>query len=456
MLSARTLVLQTSAAFAAVIVAFVGLGLSIPLLVRPQVGHAERIHRELGDALRLLAEMRGAMLELRSMVSLARYSEGRTPAPELADAQAEVERRAAELKRLAHEFNGVASAADPTNTWSSLEQDDIPQVIQLASSTVDAAARGAPTRDLFRTLVVRSMDVDRALEQLADGNTRAVTRNAGRIHGALRWLVFGCVSIALAGGAGAVFLLRRNLGLIEAYGREKDRRIADLDAFAARVAHDLRTPLQTIQLSVLDIRAGTTGDLRVERAAARAGRAVQRLDTMISEVLEFSRASASVETGRLADVAAVLAEVREETQVMAAHGRVDLRFRAHDNLYVAMSPAALRSVVANLVQNGIKYARDGQDRSVTVTVTGAGRLVEIAVSDNGIGIPGKNLPFLFDAFFRGTDRNDSYGLGLATVKRIVDSHGGSVSVASIDGVGTTFTVRLLAASADAPTVGVAS
>jgi signal transduction histidine kinase len=445
-LSARALAFQTGAAFAAVIVAFVGLALAIPALVRPHVAHADRIHRELGDALRLVAGMRGAVLELRSAVSLARHAEGPDRASELVDALAEVERRAAELTRLADEFNAVSAAADPTHTWSSLDEREIPLVVRLGAATLEAAQRGAPTGDLYRTLVVRSMDVDRALEQLADANTRAVTRNAERIHGALRWLVLGCISVALAGGGGAVFLLRRNLGVVDAYGREKDRRIADLDAFAARVAHDLRTPLQTIHLSLGALREDAHDPQRA-RTAARALRAVERLDTMITEVLEFSRSSASAERGRTADVVATLADVRDEMQAAATERGVALRIEARDSPCAAMSPAALHSVVANLVQNGIKYARSAAERSVHVTAAEAGRFVEITVSDNGVGIRQENLPFLFDPFFRGTDRRDSYGLGLATVKRILHAHGGSISVASREELGTTFSVKVPASRA---------
>jgi signal transduction histidine kinase len=445
MLSARTLVFQTGAAFAAVILAFIGLGLAIPALVRPHVTQAGRIHRDLGDALRLLAEMRGAVVELRSAAPLARYAAGPSREAELSQARADVERRAAELMRLAHDFNRVSAASDPTDSWSSLERTDLPAVVRLASSTVQAAERGAPTRELVRALIVSSVEVDRALEQLADANIRAVTRNAESIHGALRWLAFGCVAIALAGGGAAVFLLRRTLRLTEAYGEAKERRISDLDAFAARVAHDLRTPLQTLQLSVLTLRTGVAGDPRLAQAARRAERAAQRLEGMIADVLEFSRTSAPVETGRMADVGAVLAEIREETQGMAAQRGVDVRYRGSDGLTVAMSPAALHSVVGNLVQNAIKYAREEQGRSVDVVAAHAGGFIEIVVSDNGIGIPRRSLPLVFDPFFRGTDRRDSYGLGLATVKRIVDSHGGAISVESAEGVGTTFTVRLVAA-----------
>jgi signal transduction histidine kinase len=454
-LSARALVFQTGAAFAAVILAFIGLGLAIPALVRPHVTQAGRIHRDLGDALRLLAEMRGAVVELRSSASLARYAEGPSRESELAEARADVGRRAAELMRLAHGFNGVSAASDPTSSWSSLERTEIPAVVRLASSTVHAAERGASTRELVRALIVRSMEIDRALEQLADANIRAVTRNAESIHGALRWLVFGCVAIALAGGSAAVFLLRRNLRLTEAYGKEKERRISDLDAFAARVAHDLRTPLQTIQLSILGLRNGVAGDPRLAPAAARAQRATERLDAMITDVLEFSRTSAPVETGRFADVGTVLAEIREETQTIAAQRGVDVRLRASDGLTVAMSPAALHSVLGNLVQNAIKYAREDQDRSVDVVAAHAGGFIEIGVSDNGIGISRRNLPLVFDPFFRGTDRRDSYGLGLATVKRIIDSHRGTISVDSTEGVGSTFTVRLVAARGAAQGASVA-
>jgi signal transduction histidine kinase len=436
MLSSRALLLQTRVAFAAIVAAFVGLGLAIPVLVGPPVAGAERIHRDLGDAQRILTAMRGATLGLRSTVLLARDRDGAVPGPGLEEARARVERHAAELMRLVRELAGMPGA-------TALHPGEIPELVRLAAATLDAAARGEPTEEVFRSLVVRSLEVDRTLEQLSEANTRAVTRNAERIHAGLRWLVIGCVSAAVAGGTGAVFLLRRTLALVKAYGTEKERRIADLDAFAARVAHDLRTPLQTIKLSVLKLADGA--DPGRARASERVERALERLDLMISDVLEYSRSAASAEAGRVADVSTVLADVREEMRSLAVERGVALRLRAPEGLPVAMSRAGLHSVVANLVQNGIKYARDVDDRAVSVEVEAVGDQVEVVVADNGVGIARQNLPSLFEPFFRGTDRRDSYGLGLATVKRILDSYGGSISVESTEGRGTTFTVRLRAA-----------
>jgi signal transduction histidine kinase len=125
--------------------------------------------------------------------------------------------------------------------------------------------------------------------------------------------------------------------------------------------------------------------------------------------------------------------------------------------------SALTSAVQNLIINGIKYG--GQDRWLAVTTAQAkttrGMEVRISVEDHGAGIPHQDLPHLFEPFYRGTDATlaqiQGNGLGLSIVKRIVEAHGGRVTVSTRVGHGTTFTIHLpaappTAATASAPVV----
>jgi signal transduction histidine kinase len=112
-------------------------------------------------------------------------------------------------------------------------------------------------------------------------------------------------------------------------------------------------------------------------------------------------------------------------------------------------PARLERVLDNLLSNAIKYSPDGGPITISVRtlvhdVTGA-PWVELAVTDQGVGIPAADLPHIFERFHRGTNvagRVGGAGIGLAGVQRIVDLHGGNVSAISTEGEGTTITVRL--------------
>ena len=134
-------------------------------------------------------------------------------------------------------------------------------------------------------------------------------------------------------------------------------------------------------------------------------------------------------------------ELREELQPAAERAGVCLSLDA-EPVRAAASATAVRAIVANLVENGIKYMRDDGPRTVTASARRQGREVRIEVRDTGIGIPAARLPTIFDPFVRSRVRRDSYGLGLATVKRLADAHGGRVTVVSEEGAGTAFVVEL--------------
>src|SRR5690606_15373190 len=101
----------------------------------------------------------------------------------------------------------------------------------------------------------------------------------------------------------------------------------------------------------------------------------------------------------------------------------------------------IEQVIGNLVKNAIKYS--DEDAQVSIAVRRHGDAAEIAVADNGFGIPENDLESIFEPFKQGSITTQSgAGLGLSVVRRIVDAHGGSISVESRPGAGSTFRVRL--------------
>src|SRR5262249_24261358 len=123
-----------------------------------------------------------------------------------------------------------------------------------------------------------------------------------------------------------------------------------------------------------------------------------------------------------------------ELRVEAAPGRV------------RCTPGVLRTVIANLVQNAIKYIEGGKARTVTVRAVRDGQEIRLAVEDTGPGIAHADQPPTFSPYVRGSEKGLGFGLGLATVKQLVEAHGGHVGVESETGRGARFWVTLPSAA----------
>jgi signal transduction histidine kinase len=130
---------------------------------------------------------------------------------------------------------------------------------------------------------------------------------------------------------------------------------------------------------------------------------------------------------------------------------VTVENRATDRSVRALADrTAVAQVVLNLIDNAVKYTREGGKVRVTLRQAGEGK-IEFGVEDSGIGIPEEEQRHVFERFFRASnakrERADGSGLGLAIVKSIVEAHGGDISFTSRPGEGTTFAVRLPSAEA---------
>ena len=165
---------------------------------------------------------------------------------------------------------------------------------------------------------------------------------------------------------------------------------------------------------------------------------------MIEEMLEFARSGAKPSDQASCNAASVLESVAHEIQGRADADRVSLVTRLAPG-DAAIGELPLRMVTFNLLDNAIKYIGDGADRTVELTSRPEAGRILVEVRDTGVGIPPAVIPRLFNPFFRGRESGKGYGLGLATVKKLVEAHGGRVAVESAVGKGTIFKVSLPAA-----------
>jgi signal transduction histidine kinase/anti-sigma regulatory factor (Ser/Thr protein kinase)/ActR/RegA family two-component response regulator len=251
------------------------------------------------------------------------------------------------------------------------------------------------------------------------------------------------------------------LGNARAFEAERRRgeSLAELDraktAFFSDVSHELRTPLTLLLGPISDVLADDAAPLP---AAAReqltlAMRNGQRLQRLVNDLMDF----ASIEAGRAhavrveTDVAAFTAELAGVLR--AAAERAGLRLTVDCPPLarrVHVDPRMWEKVVLNLLSNAVKYTFVG---GIDVAVHGADDGVVLTVSDTGIGIPAEELPLVFDRFHRvpgSLARNrEGTGIGLALVRELVALHGGSVTVASEPGMGSSFTVTVPYGSPDA-------
>jgi PAS domain S-box-containing protein len=226
--------------------------------------------------------------------------------------------------------------------------------------------------------------------------------------------------------------------------REEDRR---KDEFLAILAHELRNPLAPISTG-LDILKATERDLTSREIRDMMERQLRHLVHLVDDLLDVSRVSrGKVQLRREIIGVANIVELAVETSrplVEAARHQLSLSV-PNEPLYVDGDLTRLAQVVSNLLNNAAKYTVEGG--RIELSAVGESSCVVIRVTDSGVGIPREMLPKVFNLFTqvdRAVDRSQGgLGIGLSLVKRLVEMHGGSVTVESDGaGAGSTFTIQL--------------
>lgn len=215
------------------------------------------------------------------------------------------------------------------------------------------------------------------------------------------------------------------------------------------IAHELRTPLTTISGYMEGLSDGVlpaepqTYDLIKGEA--------DRLSRLVDDLQRLSRAESGREVMNIISLAVEPAVDRIAARLKPGFGQkgVALNVEVEPGIGVMADEDKLEQVLVNLLDNALLYTDNGG--SVTVSAFGAGDMMEISVSDTGRGIPARDLPYVFERFYR-SDKSRSResggsGIGLTIVKSYIDAMGGDVTVDSVEGDGTTMKVSLPATDA---------
>jgi two-component system sensor histidine kinase SenX3 len=215
--------------------------------------------------------------------------------------------------------------------------------------------------------------------------------------------------------------------------------------FVANVSHELRTPVGALAILAETLNDEQDPDV-VRRLADRIGNEAERVGRIIEDLLDLSRMEADdASVHEPVAVGVLVAGALERVRPTAEHHGVEIDVSGQaDSLKVIGDERQLVSALGNLLDNAVKYSDAGA--VVEVGAHTHDGWVEVAVRDNGIGIPSKDLERIFERFYR-VDRARSRqtggtGLGLSIVRHIATNHGGQVLVESREGEGSTFTLRL--------------
>ncbi|RKH48630.1 sensor histidine kinase, partial [Corallococcus llansteffanensis] len=226
--------------------------------------------------------------------------------------------------------------------------------------------------------------------------------------------------------------------------------LAVRDELFALATHDLKGPLQIMTLNAQVLRRQIPASAMTPALETRLGhlvRAAHRMGELIDHFLEVTRGQERpLQRAPLDLLALVRAKVREQETHAARHPFV-LEAPEGRDFTGDWDAGALERVLENLMGNAVKYSADGTTVTVRLSLEeGDSRQdVRLDVVDQGIGIPAADLPFVFERFHRGRNVAQDVsgsGVGLASARRLVELHGGLLSVESEEGRGSTFTVRL--------------
>jgi signal transduction histidine kinase len=239
------------------------------------------------------------------------------------------------------------------------------------------------------------------------------------------------------------------IGTLRACLRRSEAALHARDDLLAVAAHELKTPLTAVvgYTQTLQVRAAREGNLtRRDRETLRVIAAqAKRLRMLIDSVLDLTRLhNGQMQIARQAvDLAAVARQVVADARLTAA--RHLFEFRGPEAPVVILGDGVcLEQVIRNLLDNAVKYSP--ADGAITVSVEQRNMEALLRVSDQGIGIPEAARTRLFERFYRASNldprRVPGTGIGLSIVTEIVALHGGVVEVDSVEGQGSTFTIRL--------------
>ena len=215
--------------------------------------------------------------------------------------------------------------------------------------------------------------------------------------------------------------------------------------FVANISHELKTPIGALSILSEAVLDASNDPEAIAKFASRMQAEAKRLSDLVQEIINLSRLQDDdpLKNGKPVNLVEVITEAVDQSRLNAEKRKITLVFEQLDEAVVNGDRNQLTMAVNNLIENAINYSPDATRVAITLKVSD--QIAEIAVSDQGIGIPEKDLERIFERFYRVDPARSRLtggtGLGLSIVKHIATNHGGDVSLWSVEGAGSTFTIR---------------
>lgn len=342
--------------------------------------------------------------------------------------------------RLLGERDAAAKAADDRADLMHLALD---------AMTSGVIVTGSSGRELVRNDVARSISPRSHEQTLVDAAAAELLQAAATGNQVDRELeIFGppprvlyLHAVPIAAGDAVIGALAVIDDVSDHHRIEKTRR-----DFVANLSHELRTPVGAVSLLTEMLHGEDDVETRAQ-LTARLTLEAQRMTNTIDDLLELSRIEADTQSySEAVPVQEVVEEAVARSRVAAEVGAVELgAVLPRDPITMRGNRDQLLSAVSNLIENAVKYSPPGQSVSVRARLDDDD-MVAITVQDTGRGIPARDLDRIFERFYRVDRSRDSAtggtGIGLSIVRHVALNHGGTVTVQSVEGEGSTFQLEL--------------
>jgi signal transduction histidine kinase len=365
---------------------------------------------------------------------------------EMADLEAELAAVEARISRRLRGYEHWISLPGEREVWRHTLA-DVQKLDEPVSRALSLSRRNRDTeaRRVMDEASARFALVGTDFDDLISLNDRGATASLAGFTMIRHRLVLILLGIGLAAVAGTFFLGRWTLGQIVRHEDEMkvnasrlEARNSELDAFAGRVAHDIRGGLAAIGLATTALSTKVPPD---DRAMQILLRGTGRMEALVDDLLALARAEALV--GGCCDPSAVVSQVVQDwaARIEEANGTLRVSVAPAE---VACHEGLLRQALTNLVENAVKYRRPEVAPAVEILGAPLGNGYDLRVTDNGIGLTEDEIHRITQPFYRSPRTRDvpGTGLGLSIVNRVAEANQGSLTVDARLGQGSTFTVRL--------------
>ncbi|MEJ0014185.1 MAG: ATP-binding protein [Actinomycetota bacterium] len=215
--------------------------------------------------------------------------------------------------------------------------------------------------------------------------------------------------------------------------------------FVANISHELKTPIGALSILSEAVLGASDDPEAIVKFATRMQTESKRLSDLVQEIINLSRLQDDdpLKNAKVFDLNQVLLDAIGQSEMNATARNIEVIYSEQASARIKGDHTQVMMAISNLIENAINYSPEGTRVAVALLVNDG--LAEVSVTDQGIGIPEKDLERIFERFYRvdpaRSRATGGTGLGLSIVKHVATNHGGDVSVWSVEGAGSTFTIR---------------